>query len=1053
MKCTILFLSLLIIPFLARAQLSSEQPWQNNEVYSINALEAHTLLIPFARAPGVNASNEASPYMKYLNGTWDFKFLTNPMDAPKGFDNIDYQVSDWDAIEVPSNWQMKGFGRPIYTNQIHPFEAKPPKVPNEGNETGLYRRWFELPNGWKDKQVILHFAGVQSALQLYVNGEYVGYRQGSMTPAEFDIASFLREGKNLLAVKVIRWSDGSYIEDQDFWRLSGIYRDVFLYVQPKSAIVDLAINTSFNADYTQSELFLNGIVKGPVSACEIGISLLDGSEEVFHENSIQINPENSSFELRKKVERPRLWSAEDPVLYQLLLTVKTGEEVYFYYQNIGFRDVKIQNSQLLVNGRVVLIKGVNRHEFDPIDGRAVSKESMEKDIRLIKQHNFNAIRTSHYPNHTYFYELCDRYGIYVMDEANVEAHYLWQYENRSPVLYKEWENAIVDRGVSMIERDKNHPSIIIWSLGNEAGNGPCMQAMADTLRSIDLQGRPIHYESKAIGKPLVFDDVKGFKKLGRMISALKWTNALSDYDFNAAMYPSLDKIDYMLKKDADRPVLICEYAHAMGNSTGHFKEYWDKFESHESVVGGYIWDWVDQAILKEAASGEQYYAYGGDFGDTINDKDFCLNGLVFADRTPKPALQEVKKVQQWVKFPEYKAESHQLSVLNTYDFIDLENYVFYWEVLGNGEVLESGESLLPSIRPESGASLDIPIQELLNEKGIKYFLDVSVCLSEDMLWAKKGHEIAKEQFLLNTVVKEEQEVVQGKLEVSEVSGAIDISGENFDIAFDKESGKLVSWEYDGEALLSGEASINLWRAPTSNDIGTGFNPDPRFKYHATRWEACGLDDLKSTELKIAFAKNSGKEVIVKVSEVLKGKGVEIEALTRYEVNPQGKIDVNLELSSSKEIYLPRVGMTFRLPDTYRNVKWLGYGPQENYADRRTAAHWGKYEMPIEAMNTPYVRPQENGTRTGVDRLVVEGRAQGLLLEGEGFCFSVHPYSLENLTSARHTTDLKKDGYIYLYVDSKQNALGSESFMYNYVDEYILKGKLFNLSFSVSPIKK
>lgn len=1051
MKKLILFL-LVLNTIILRAQELSTLPWQNQKVFSINNLSGHTLLIPFKDMPNENSSNETSPFYQSLNGTWEFAFYTNPLNTPKEFVNTDYNSTNWDSIAVPSNWQMKGFGRRIYTNQMHPFTCNPPFVPNEGNETGLYRKWFEISNAWINKNVILHFDGMQSACEVYVNGNYVGYRQGSMTPAEFDISKFLTPGKNLLAVKVIRWSDASYIEDQDFWRLSGIYRDVFLYAVPKTSLWDLTVNTTFNSDYTKSALSISGIVKNYTTNSKLEIRLLKGDKSIFNQPITNIKAEGFSF--AKSVINPELWTAETPNLYQLVFKLTDGSDTTYYHQTIGFRDVKIADGQLFVNGKSILIKGINRHEIDPFEGRAISKALMEQDVKLIKQFNFNAIRTSHYPDHPYFYELCDKYGIYVMDEANVEAHYLWQYKNQSPVLYKKWEPAIVIRGLDMYKRDKNHPSIIIWSLGNEAGNGPCLQAMADTIRKLDVQNRPIHYEGKAMKKPLEFDSVKGFKKLGRMLSALKWSNALTDYDFNGGMYPTLDKLDYLLKSDSVRPILICEYAHAMGNSTGIFAAYWDKFESHKTMIGGYIWDWADQGLAKYTKDGTMYYAYGGDFGDTINDKDFCINGLVFPDRTPKPALYEVKKVQQWIKFTSFNEDTKELSIKNTYDFIDIKGSTLNWEVTANGETIQSGSVVLPSIPSETEKKIQLPINTIDKKGGQRYFLNVYVVLSSDECWAKKGHEIAKEQFELKSLPSVQNEPIaeNKKLKIDTSDAQIKITGNGFEISFDKKIGEIASYKSEGVELFKKGPQINLWRAPTSNDIGTGFNPDPRFTYHATLWEQYGLQNLKTESCNTYLLEETANYAKILAFKVLIGDDIKLVTSVEYTIFANGTVDVDFIINSKKEINLPRVGMMITLPASYKTVEWLGRGPFENYADRNTAAHYGKYDMEISELNTPYIKPQENGNRSGVDQLkVLTADNKGFIVSGDSFCFSAHPYSLQTLTSAKHTIDLKADGAVYLYLDGAQNALGSESFMYNYVDKYILKGKMFAFKYSIKPI--
>ncbi len=1034
---------------------AAAQKWQDPEFIGENKLPANTLLIPFANQPAFGENNEHSPFLKMLNGQWKFRFLTNPNSSPADFAQPSFDDSDWDKIIVPSNWQTKGFGTPIYTNQVHPFPVNPPFVPVEGNETGLYRQSFSIPNGWEGRQVIIHFAGVQSAMELYLNGQYIGYSQGSMTPAEFDITSALKKGDNLLAAKVIRWSDGSYIENQDYWRMSGIFRDVFLYSLPKVALWDLSVSTTFSDNYTKSNLTVRGKVSNTNASSpkEVFTKLLDDQGNIIFEDATTLSSINGeqSFQISKFIENPKLWSAEEPNLYQLLLKVNNE----YYHQTIGFRDVNIADGQLWVNGKSITIKGVNRHEVDPYNGRTVSRESMEQDVKLMKQHNFNAVRMAHYPSHPYFLEMCDKYGLYVMDEANVESHYLWQNLNQSPVLYPEWRKAIVDRGVSMVMRDRNHPSVIIWSLGNESGDGPNMRAMADTIRKLDPQNRPIHYESKALKRPLSFDGVGLFEKLRRMISALQWSKALTDYDFNAAMYPSLDRLKQMAELDkAKRPILICEYSHAMGNSNGHFKEYWDLFEIYPQMIGGYIWDWVDQGLVKHTPDGQPYFAYGGDFGDTPNDKDFCLNGLVFPDRKPKPALAEVKKVQQYVKFSNFNPANGTVSVANTYSFINLNKFYLEWEITENGIAIQQDTIEIPSVLAGTSNSISIPYKKPELVKGARYFINLSLRLKDDAPWASKGHEVAKEQFELPWKFESSRvvEPTTGKLQLTENSHNWFIAGDGFNIEFSKATGTIGKWIVDGKLVAEKGPEVNLWRAPTSNDLGTEFNPDPRFTYHAKIWEKYGLNNLEVAKSKTTIVEDNNR-VIVTTKQELRGTKSKFVNTITHSILANGEIDINLKVDVKRprrKLNMPRVGIMLTLPKELANVKWLGRGPHENYRDRSYAAHWGLYNSTISEMVTPYIKPQENGNRFDVDRVIVSNDAMGIEVNGYGFNFSIHPYTLETLTHATHTIDLQESPANYLYIDLFQNALGSENFFYNYIEKYVVKGREFELSFTLSP---
>lgn len=1032
------------------------QSWQNPEVFAINRLPSHTLLVPFPEKPNFNSYIFNSEYVQSLNGEWKFKLINNPLNTPETFPAIDFADNDWNTIPVPSNWQTKGYGTPIYTNIIHPFPANPPFVPNEGNETGLYRHTFRIPESWNGNKVIIHFAGVQSAIDLWINGQYVGYAQGSMTPAEFDITPFITNGKNLLAARVINWSDGSYLEDQDFWRLGGIFRDVFIYAQPQNALWDIAVNTTFGSNYSEANLSVNGILTNTTNLQpSINLTLFDSNGDIIIEKQVQPTSSNgnTTFSVSEKVMNPRLWSAETPNLYHLIVNV----DGKYYQQLIGFREVKIANGQLLVNGQPIKIKGVNRHEFDPYNGRTVSYELMEKDVMLMKQNNFNAVRTAHYPHHPYFYELCDRYGLYVMDEANVESHYLWQFRNQSPVLYPEWEKAIVDRGVSMVMRDRNHPSVIIWSLGNESGDGPNMRAMADTIRKIDAAKRPIHYESKALKRPLSFDGVGAFEKLRRMIAALQWSKALTEYDFNAGMYPTLDRLNEMAKLDKkERPILICEYSHAMGNSNGHFKEYWDLFESHPRMVGGYIWDWTDQGLIKYTSEGKPYFAYGGDFGDKPNNKDFCQNGVTFPDRTLKPAMAEIKKVQQYVKFITFEPERKTIGIKNAYSFLNLNNFNMVWSFAEDGITVQKGELSLPDVKPNADCAITIPYTLPQINPGKRYHLNLSVQLANDEIWAKKGFEVACYQYEMPWFVQkiDEPDAVKGNLSVSESSSTWSINGDNFSIEFDKKTGTILSWKSNGEIVAQNGPKVNLWRAPTSNDIGTEFNPDPRFSFHAKLWEKYGLNNLTIVKAKVTITKaESG--VTVQTLQTLTGKKSKFDAVITHVVKPNGIVDINLKLTGSKNYNLPRVGFLVELPKEFSQVEWLGRGPQENYRDRSYAAHWGLYRNTVHNLVTPYVKPQENGNRYDVDRvsIITPNGEKGIEVNGKSFCFSIHPYSLETLTKAEHTPDLVESPVNYLYIDLAQNALGSESFFYNYLQKYVLKGKKFEFRVSLKPVSK
>jgi beta-galactosidase/beta-glucuronidase len=716
--------------------------WENPAVFGRHKTPAHATLTPWPDEAGaLSFDRDASPWRRLLNGDWRFHFLPGRIGAPEGFAAETFDDSGWDEIPVPSNWQLEGYGTPIYVNVRHPFPPDPPRVPRDPNETGLYRTRFEVPESWEGMRVLLHFAGVQSAFSLWVNGESVGYSEGSMTPAEFDVTEHVRLGENVLAAEVIRWSDGSYLEDQDFWRLSGIYRDVVLLARPAAHIRDFEVVTDLDEEYRDARLSIEASVlsaaSGPSGPMSLRARLRDGSGEVIVSETVLVAAGVSAGEERTltidaRVAAPLKWSAETPHLYPLSLALldENGAEVEVVSTRVGFREVEIRGGQVLVNGAPVYFKGVNRHEFDPVRGRAIEEDSMVRDIVLMKQHNFNAVRTSHYPNQPRWYELCDEYGLYVMDEANLESHYLWFHENRSPVKLPEWREAIVDRGVSMVERDKNHPSVVMWSLGNEAGMGDNMEAMAGAIRARDGSARAIHYESRDLGTSI--REIQGGNLLGwyRIVQGMR---SQSPFDISSTMYPKPAEVVERMERDPDRrPVIICEYAHSMGNAGGHFARFWEVFEAHPRLQGGFVWDWVDQGLAKTAPDGEPFWAYGGDFGDEPNDGNFCLNGVVFPDRSPKPALEEMKKAQQPVEITAADADLARgaVTVKNTHRFRDLGFAALRWQLTDSGVVVEEGDLGRLHIPPQESRVVEVPFRQPDSAlPGQEYWLNLSVVVA------------------------------------------------------------------------------------------------------------------------------------------------------------------------------------------------------------------------------------------------------------------------------------------------------------------------------------
>jgi beta-galactosidase/beta-glucuronidase len=820
--------------------------WCNPKVVGRNKEPGHVTLVPFddvasARQAydGLTLDRDASPWVRSLDGEWRFCWTPRPADMPEGFYAPAYDDSAWDLIPVPSNWQMLGddFARgrskydvPIYTNITYPFPIdKLPAVPVDDNPTGHYRRAFELPDAWAGRQIFLHFAGVDSACYVWINGQLVGYSQESRVPAEFNITQYVQPGRNVLAVQVLRWSDGSYLEDQDFWRLSGIFRSVYLWVAPALHVRDFWVRTELDSAYQDATLRVRAKVRNyserAIEQLRLTVHLYDAAGQPVDGMPLTVPVQvdagqETTVEVEQAIARPRLWSDEDPALYTCVLALEVDESaIEAVACRVGFRQVELKDGQVHVNGRPILFKGVNRHEHDPVTGHTISTEAMVRDLEMMKHFNINAVRTAHYPNDPRWYDLCDRFGIFLYDEANLETHGVWDRLTKDPL----WETAFVDRAVRMVERDKNHPSIIVWSLGNESGYGRNHEAMASWIRANDPT-RLIHYHPA--------DDAPAVDILG-------------------PMYPSVDTIIQMAQAPAEtRPIVMCEYAHSMGNSTGNLVEYWDAVAVYPRLQGGFIWDWMDQGIRQETPEGEAFFAYGGDFGDRPNDGNFCGNGLLGSDWTPHPALWEIKKVLEPVLVEPVDLRAGRLRVRNRYAFQDLSGLAIEWEVRAIGAVaLDIGEAntrvvqqgVLPPLQTPAGeeTELALPIQPIQGEPGTDYWLMVWFLTAADTLWAPRGHEVAWAQFALPVAVSGPHGRRQHPaLSVREDGPVIEIVARELRIAVDKEQGRLSVLARENGNRIAGGPALQIWRAPTDNDANTW--GDQRAAIH---WREAGLDRL------------------------------------------------------------------------------------------------------------------------------------------------------------------------------------------------------------------
>lgn len=805
---------------------SQIQDWETPRIQARNRAPARAALLPYPdAASALSGKRSASPYYRSLDGVWKFNWAPKPAAAPADFFAAGYDVAEWDDLPVPANWQLHGYDVPIYSNIRYPFPIDDNfTVPTEDNPTGSYRRSFSLPAHWEDRQVFIVFEGVNSAFHFWVNGKPAGYSTDSRLPAEFDITSLLRPGENVLAVRVYRWSSGSYLEDQDFWRMSGIFRSVYLWSAPQVHVRDVTVRTSFDSAYRDAELRIAAQVCNYSDqasiAARLEATLLDaqGAPVLAQPLSSTIllpGRGESTISLRHSIAAPHQWSDESPYLYSLLLTVKSpgGETLEVQRVRVGFRQVEIKDGRIHINGRPILFRGVNRHEFDPDTGQSISQESMLQDILTMKRFNINAVRNSHYPNDERWYDLCDEWGIYLIDEANLETHGVWGKLSNNP----RWRDAYIKRGARMVDWHKNHPSIVIWSLGNESGYGPNHQDMSAWIRENDPT-RPIHYHP-AEDAPIV--------------------------DILAPMYPTVARIIEMANDPKEsRPIVMCEYAHAMGNGPGALKEYWDAVYSHKRLQGGFVWDWVDQGLRRHTEDGEEWFAYGGDFGDEPNDAQFCLNGLVWPDREPHPGLWEYKKVLEPVLIEDVNAADGWVKVTNRYFFSDLSNIEIYWSVWAEGEVL--GEGVLPRLATAAGESLRlrVPMDGVKRTPGVENWLNFSARLAEDTPWAARGHEVAWAQFALPAPAAEPKDEAPappaaGRIHVEEGGEVITVQGEGFSARFDAATGRLAAFEMDGKPMLLAGPEPHFWRAPTDNDANQW--GDQRM---AIRWRLAGLDALR-----------------------------------------------------------------------------------------------------------------------------------------------------------------------------------------------------------------
>ena len=1047
--------------------------WENETIFAVNKEPGHATYIPYPSLASLKKDpafdkpwiEPKSDCYHSLNGMWKFKWVKKPSEGPLGFYKTNFDISEWKEIPVPSCWQMQGYGTPIYTNITYPFKNNPPFIqPQQGytnevevNPVGFYKRNFYLPQGWNEKEIFVHFNGVYSGFFIWINGKKVGYSQGANNVSEFNITDFVKRGENTIAVQVFRWTDGSYLEDQDMFRMSGIHKDVYLFATPKMHIRDFELKSQFLTDDLSSVKFLvNGEIfnsGNKTSEATLEVSLLNANGKEVLTTSSKIpslkKAKGQQVALEAILNQPKLWSAETPYLYTAILSLKDnkGKVTEVLSSKFGFRKIEIKENRVFVNNEQVFFKGTNRHETHPEFGRTVPTETIIKDVTMMKRHNINMIRTSHYPNRPVSYALYDYYGLYIMDEADIEDH-----GNQSISDKLSWLPAFKDRVRRMIQRDKNHASVIFWSMGNESGRGQNMDSVANMTRRMDPK-RIVHYE-------------------GRSESA----------DIDSQMYPDLNDMVRRDQNGSDRPYFICEYAHAMGNSLGNLAEYWEIIENSKRLIGGCIWDWVDQAVnrpipingnsnsligkkstkgkvpivyqkVKNGMDPKDNYYFGGDFGDTPNDLDFCDNGLTTPDRRETAKLMEVKKVYQYIKIRPVDLKKGQVEVENKYDFTNLNSFDIFWEELENGKVIDSGKIAPISLAPNQKTTVKIPLDTHFRDDG-EYFANVYFKLKNQKTWADKGYIIAREQLALTSKSQFNIDVSDGKhhahsttLSTSIDNNHLNIKGENFEASVDTISGVLDALTYNGVNVIYKSHGPKLnWYRSINNDKYADQN------YYETTY------DQQKFNFKISRDGQSVKITSEIYATITNKKSPKIPYKIAYTIYSDGNIAVDgtFETPSIDKV-IHRLGLQLQLNPKLETVQWYGRGPQENYQDREKSAFFGIYSKTVDEMASEhYLRAQSMGNREDIRWLkITDGEGKGMKIMAKNhLSFTALHYNDPELWRAMHDFALSalKKPQTYLNLDCLQEGVGNASCGPITLKKFrVPSNKTLSYSFMISPV--
>jgi len=1030
--------------------------WENPELTHWNRLPGHPPLFSYPNES--SALTGKNPSKLDLNGDWQFKYFKSPQAIPAKTYQASSKSPKWSTIEVPGNWTMQGYGNPHYTNLVMPFDNLPPTVPEE-NPCGVYRRFFKVAKAWSKKRIILHFGGAESVLLVHLNGQFVGMSKDSRLPSEFDVTSHIQTGDNFLVATVVKWSDASFIEDQDQWWMGGLHRNVYLYAQSKPGISDIFVKGNLDPDCIAGELDLTILTTNEEQIYQglfAEISLVNPhGKPVFRKPiSIAFNTQSTHFkrsmpfaQIRRRIAKPEQWSSENPARYTLLISLKDaqGKVIESTVERFGFRRVEVKNREMLINGKAVYIKGVNRHDWDDTTGKVISRATMIEDIRIMKQFNFNAVRCSHYPNDALWLDLCDEYGLYVIDEANIESHAYYDCLCRDP----RYANAFLDRGINMVLRDKNHPSIIAWSLGNESGYGENHDALAAWIRRYD-SSRLIHYEGA----------IREEWGQGRN----DWSSGHHATDIVCPMYTSHAEVEKWAKETTDsRPFILCEYSHAMGNSNGGLADYWELFEKYHGLQGGFIWEWIDHGIKCQTPEGEDYWAYGGDFGDTPHDANFCTDGMVWPNRTPHPAMHEFKKLAQPIAVTTANAKANQFFILNKQDFLTLASFQGQYVVEVDGTPIQTGELSPLSAKPGESDLAQIEFQKPPLFLGQEVFIRFSFQLKENTPWAERGHEVAWEQIQLPwkavTQKKRAKSLPAQKtspLQIEQQPHGFHIKNELVELEINTQGNALSNLYFQNEPMLLAGPVLNLFRGLTDND-GIKLWEGEQHNRKISAWLKAGLDRIavSHSKPKLSLLKSGNLIVSTRQSAHVDQRPLGVTLVLTYTIKPSGSINIQCDFSVSKKAAdLPRLGVILIAPAQMEQLRWFGRGPHESYWDRKAGTWIAEFSSTVTDQYVPYIMPQEHGNKTDLRSMTLSGQKDaGLKLSmSEMIEGSASHYTPTDLFKAKHTFDLKPRPETFITLDYHQRGLGTASCGPDTLKRYRITSGKHSFSFTLTGIE-